>query len=123
MRVAVTDRRQNDTGECIDGKISWHTVIAWGRLAEHAAEPLAKGMRVLVHGRLAQREWATETGEKRNAWEITAEEIGPSLRHGTLPMQGGASATWTEEDLQTVEVAEPRRTHPNSNRWAHAAKH
>lgn len=123
MRVAVTDRRQNNTGEWIDGNTSWHTVLAWGKLAEHAVETLTKGQRVLVHGRLAQREWAGENGEKRSTWEITAEEIGPSLRHGSLPTQGGASATWTDEDLQTVEVQEPRRTNPNNNRWAHAAKH
>lgn len=128
MRVAVTDRRQNRAGEWVDGATSWHTVIAWGRLAEHAAETLAKGTRVLVHGRLAQREWTGENGEKRSGWEITAEEIGPSLRHGSLPVQGGASASWTDEELQSVELAPPvqepnRTTHPNSNRWAHAAKH
>jgi single-stranded DNA-binding protein len=71
-------------------------VIAWGTLSEHAAETLAKGDRVIVHGRLNQREWTTETGEKRSAWEITADEIGPSLRHG-LPGQGGASAAWDDQ--------------------------
>jgi single-strand DNA-binding protein len=55
-------------------------------LAEHAAETLNKGDRVLVHGRLAQREYSTETGEKRTVWELTADDLGPSLRHHGAPV-------------------------------------
>ncbi|MGQ0844341.1 MAG: single-stranded DNA-binding protein [Sporichthyaceae bacterium] len=101
MRVAVTDRRRTPTGEWVDGDTSWHTVIAWGKLAEHAAETLTKGQRVIVHGRLAQREWATEDGEKRTAWEITADEIGTSLRHGG-PVDPGVYA---DHDDQPVRIA------------------
>ena len=81
VRVAVNTRYQNQAGEWVDGTTSWHTVQAWGALAEHLAESVGKGDRVLVHGRLEQREYETEAGEKRTAWEVTAEEIGLSLRH------------------------------------------
>ena len=81
VRVAVNTRYQNSDGAWVDGATSWHTVQAWGALAEHLAESVAKGDRVLVHGRLEQRQYLSENGETRTSWEVTAEEIGLSLRH------------------------------------------
>ena len=81
VRVAVNTRYQNGDGTWVDGTTSWHTVQAWGALAEHLAESVAKGDRILVHGRLEQRQYLAETGETRTSWEVTAEEIGLSLRH------------------------------------------
>ena len=81
VRVAVNSRYQNSDGAWVDGATSWHTVQAWGALAEHLAESVTKGDRVLVHGRLEQRQYLSETGETRTSWEVTAEEIGLSLRH------------------------------------------
>ena len=42
-----------------------------------------KGSRVVVTGRLEQRSWETENGEKRSVVEIVADEVGPSLRWAT----------------------------------------
>lgn len=83
LRVAVNSRYQDNAGQWVDGPTSWHTVVAWGPLAENLAESVDKGDRVVVHGRLEQRPYETEDGEKRHAWEITADEIGVSLRHAT----------------------------------------
>jgi single-strand DNA-binding protein len=52
-------------------------------MAENVAESIAKGSRVVVTGRLEQRSWETENGEKRTVVEITADDIGPSLRWAT----------------------------------------
>ena len=57
--------------------------MAWGSLGENASESLQKGSRVLVTGRLEQRSWETEDGEKRSIVEVVADEIGPSLRWAT----------------------------------------
>ena len=48
---------------------------------------LTKGMRVVVTGRLEQRTWETEEGEHRSKVEITADEVGPSLRFATADVQ------------------------------------
>jgi single-strand DNA-binding protein len=48
---------------------------------------LTKGMRVVVTGRLEQRTWETEDGEHRSKVEITADEVGPSLRYATADVQ------------------------------------
>jgi single-strand DNA-binding protein len=84
VRVAVNSRYQNSDGTWVDGTTTWHTVQAWGALAEHLAESVTKGDRVLVHGRLEQRQYLAENGETRTSWEVTAEEIGLSLRHTSV---------------------------------------
>ena len=58
-------------------------MIAWRDQAEHAAESLAKGNRVVVMGRLQQRSWAAEDGSAQSTIEVVAEELGPSLRWAT----------------------------------------
>ncbi|MBV9936447.1 MAG: single-stranded DNA-binding protein, partial [Actinobacteria bacterium] len=64
-------------------KVSFFNVVCWREMAENAAASLAKGTRVLVTGRLEQRSWETEDGEKRSIVEVVADEIGPSLRWAT----------------------------------------
>ena len=64
---------------------SFFDVVAWAQLGENAAASLSKGARVIVNGRLEQRSWETQDGEKRSKVEIIADEIGPSLRWATAP--------------------------------------
>jgi len=66
--VAVSGRR--------DQEASFFTVVVWRDQAEHAAQSLSKGSRVVVMGRLQQRSWAAEDGSARS---VLAEELGPSL--------------------------------------------
>jgi single-strand DNA-binding protein len=75
FRVAVSGRREQEP--------SFFTVIVWGDQAEHAAESLSKGSRVVVVGRLQQRTWTAEDGAARSVVEVVAEELGPSLRWAT----------------------------------------
>jgi single-strand DNA-binding protein len=76
--VAV-NRRYQQNGEWQE-KVSFFNVSAWDSLGENAAASLTKGTRVIITGRLEQREYETQQGEKRNVVEIIADEIGPSLR-------------------------------------------
>src|SRR5262249_2955810 len=62
---------------------SFFNVVTWGNLAENVSSSLQKGMRVLVTGRLEQRSWETDQGEKRSVIEIVADEVGPSLVFAT----------------------------------------
>jgi len=82
FRLAVTPRvRDGDTWR--DGETSFFRVNAWRDLAENLTESLGKGARVIVVGQLKARSWETPEGEKRSVVEITAEEVGPSLRWAT----------------------------------------
>jgi len=56
-------------------------------MGENAAATFTKGMRVIVSGRLEQREYQNREGEKRTAIEINADEIGPSLRWATASVE------------------------------------
>jgi single-strand DNA-binding protein len=76
--VAV-NRRYQVNGEWQE-KVSFFNVTAWDQLGENAAASLTKGARIIVTGRLEQREYETKEGEKRNVVEIVADELGPSLR-------------------------------------------
>ena len=82
FRLAVTPRiREGDTWK--DGETSFFRVTAWGQLAEHVGDSLSKGDRVIVQGQLKTRSWETPEGEKRSVVEVTAEEVGPSLKWAT----------------------------------------
>ena len=75
FRVAVSGRREQEA--------SFFTVVVWRDQAEHAAESLSKGCRVVVMGRLQQRAWTSEDGSARSTVEVVADELGPSLRWAT----------------------------------------
>ena len=75
FRVAVSGRREQEA--------SFFTVVVWRDQAEHAAQSLSKGSRVVVVGRLQQRAWSAEDGSARSTVEVVAEELGPSLRWAT----------------------------------------
>jgi single-strand DNA-binding protein len=59
-------------------------VVAWGPLGEHAAASLARGDRVTVTGRLDQRHWEADDGERRSKLELVATDVAASVRYATL---------------------------------------
>ncbi|MFM7898917.1 MAG: single-stranded DNA-binding protein, partial [Actinomycetota bacterium] len=66
---------------------SYFNVNAWGDLGENAAASLSKGARIVVTGRLEQREYTTREGDKRTAIDVIADELGPSLRWATAQVE------------------------------------
>ena len=81
--LAVNRRWQNRQTQEWEEKVSFFDVTCWAQMAENVAESVQKGTRVIVTGRLEQRSWETNEGEKRSKVEIVADEIGPSLRYAT----------------------------------------
>jgi single-strand DNA-binding protein len=81
--VAVNRRWMNRQTNEWDEATSFFNVVCWREMAENVGESLGKGARVVVTGRLEQRSWETEQGEKRSVVEIVADEVGPSLRFAT----------------------------------------
>lgn len=79
--VASTPRKYDkNAGEWVDGVTTFLKVNAWRELAEGAAESLVKGDSVVVIGKLAQRSYENNAGEKRTVFEIEADDIGKSVR-------------------------------------------
>ncbi|WP_141014977.1 single-stranded DNA-binding protein [Nocardioides sambongensis] len=84
FRIASTPRTfDRQSNEWKDGEALFLSCAAWRQMAENVAESLQKGMRVVVQGRLKSRQYETREGEKRTAFEIDVEEVGPSLRYAT----------------------------------------
>ena len=73
--MAVSGRR--------DQAASFFTLVVWRDQAEHAAESLSKGSRVVVVGRLQQRSWTAEGGSARSVVGVVAEKLRASLRWAT----------------------------------------
>ena len=73
----VFDREKN---EYRDGEPLFLTCTVWRDMAEHVAESLTKGARVIVAGRLRLSRWETPEGEKRSTYGLEVDEIGPSLK-------------------------------------------
>ena len=94
--VASTPRTYDrNAGEWRDGDTLFMRCSVWRETAENVAESLRKGMRVIVQGRLTQRSYDTQQGERRTVVELQVDEVGPSLRRAraqvtrTAPTGGG----------------------------------
>jgi single-strand DNA-binding protein len=78
--VAVNRRYKNQDGQWEDKLDGFFRCSCWRDMAENVAESLKKGSRVVVVGRLQQRSWDDQDGNKRSTFEIQVDEVGPSLR-------------------------------------------
>jgi single-strand DNA-binding protein len=84
FRIASTPRvMDRQTNEWKDGDSLFLTCNVWRQAAENVAESLQRGMRVIVTGRLKQRNYETKEGEKRTVYEVEVDDVGPSLRNAS----------------------------------------
>ncbi len=104
--VAVNRRWQDRMTQEWEEATSFFDVVCWRNQAEHVAMSLVKGMRVVVLGRLEQRSWENERGERRSKVEIVADEIGASLRFTTVEVQRGERPGAAADDAP-AEMAVP----------------
>tara|TARA_B100000686_G_C16621647_1_gene879561 strand:+ start:164 stop:601 length:438 start_codon:yes stop_codon:yes gene_type:complete len=73
----------NRKGQNDEEVVSFFDITCWRNLAENVAESISKGSRVIVYGRLDQRSWDTQEGERRSKVEIIADDVAPSLKWAT----------------------------------------
>lgn len=85
----VFDRR---SGQWEDGQALFMRCSAWRELADHCAQSLSKGMRVIAHGVLSQETFQANDGTNRTIVKLTVDEIGPSLRYATAAVAKQQSA-------------------------------
>jgi len=124
--VASTPRTfHRQSGEWRDGDALFLRCTAWRDPAEHIAESLTRGDRVVVQGRLRQRSFETRDGNKRTVVELDVDDVGPSLRYATvkvtkahpsrrrLPRQRVRQAPVLTPALQIVALARPRCCSPS----------
>ncbi|MGZ9829972.1 single-stranded DNA-binding protein [Tsukamurella ocularis] len=86
--IASTPRTfDRNTNEWKDGDALFLRCNLWREAAEHVADSLTKGTRVIASGRLKQRSYDDRDGQRRTVVELEVEEIGPSLRYATARPQ------------------------------------
>ncbi len=84
VTISVADNRSyKDRNDQWQEETSYFRGTCWRDLAENVAESLTQGSRVIITGRLKQRSWETNEGEKRTVVELDIQDIGPSLRWAT----------------------------------------
>ncbi|WP_099021237.1 single-stranded DNA-binding protein [Mycolicibacterium palauense] len=96
MNIANNSRRKNQqTGQWEDGDATFLRCSIWGDYAEHVAETLTKGSKVIGTGVLKQRSYEKD-GQNRTVLEVELYEIGPSLRFATARIDRGQSSGSTQ---------------------------
>ena len=145
FRVAQTSVTEKN-GKWEDGETTFIRCVAYGILADHMiASGIRKGTRVIVSGRYVQRDWQTDTGERRSSYELNVDDLGASVRYATVqitkppPTPACNTLRWSNRNSrrpsqrndpwptatqdQFAEPQEPasrksRRFEPMKNSWA-----
>ena len=93
LTIAVNARHfDRQANEWKDGNSSFHRCTIWRDAAENVAASLQRGDAVIAVGVLQQREYETKEGEKRQAWEVNLDAIGPDLRRATAKVTKASRA-------------------------------
>lgn len=112
LGVAVNHRRQNKQTQEWEEETSFFDCVFYGSLAENVAETFKDKGRVIVMGRLQQRSWETQEGEKRYKVELIADSAGPDLRWATADItknekrEGGSNGSASRP--KAAAAAKPR---------------
>ncbi len=111
ISVANTPRTfDRATGGWKDGQALFMRCTVWQDAAENVAESLRKGNRVIVSGRLKQRNFETREGEKRSTVELEVDAIGPDLRWQVATVEKAGRGT----------ERRPAQTQPTDDPWGDA---
>lgn len=100
----ATSSTWTDSAGTRQEKTEFHSVVAWGKLAEICGQYLGKGKKVFIEGRLQTREWDTPEGQKRQKTEIVADNMIMLDRAGGTGSQGG-SPSYNRSSEPMVEKA------------------
>ena len=72
--IATNESYRNATGEKVT-ETQWHSLVAWGKLAEIIEKYITKGSEVAVEGKLTYRTYNDKEGNKKYFTEIQVNEL------------------------------------------------
>jgi single-strand DNA-binding protein len=117
--IASTPRMYDRaSGEWKDGEALFLRASVWREFAEHVANSLTKGARVIASGRLRQRSYETKEGEKRTSIELEVDEIGPSLRYATASVTRVSSGRGPSQVAGDDQWSAPQAGGATQDPWA-----
>lgn len=74
VSLATTDVYKNKKGERVSDT-TWHTLIAWGGLADTMSKYTQKGSEIAVEGKLVNRSYTDKEGVKRYTTEVHMNDL------------------------------------------------
>ncbi len=91
---ALAVNRRFRQGEELRDEVCYIDIVVFGKQAEHCGQYLSKGSGVIVEGRLQQRRWETDDGQKRSKHEVVAQSVTfmPKRQEGGGDASHGAGA-------------------------------
>jgi single-strand DNA-binding protein len=72
--VATNENYRNAKGEKVTDT-QWHSLVAWGKVAEIVEKYLTKGKEVAIEGKLINRSYNDKEGNKKYITEIQVNEL------------------------------------------------
>ena len=73
LGLAVNRRWKAD--DQLKEETDFFDIVVFGKQAENCGEYLSKGRPVMIEGRLQQRRWETDDGQKRSKVEVVANNV------------------------------------------------
>ncbi|MET7321309.1 single-stranded DNA-binding protein [Streptomyces sp. NPDC005549] len=120
FRIASTPRTfDRETNQWKDGDALFLTCSVWRQAAEHVAESLQRGHRVIVQGRLKQRSYEDREQIKRTVYELDVDEVGPSLTFATAKVTkaSGGGQQGSRSDRDPWAGAQPANGQQQGSGW------
>jgi single-strand DNA-binding protein len=74
LRLATNESYKDAAGEWVD-RTEWHSLVAWGRLAEICNEYLHKGSQAYFEGSLQTRNYEDRDGNTKYVTEVKVREM------------------------------------------------
>jgi len=71
----IAVNRRYKQGDTLKEEVTFINVVVFGKQADTCGQYLNKGTTVLVDGRLQERRWETEDGQKRSKYEVVAQSV------------------------------------------------
>ncbi len=99
---AIAVNRKYKQGDETKEEVSYIDIVVFGKQAESCGQYISKGDSVLIDGRLQQRRWETEEGQKRNKIEVVAQSVNFMPKRSS----GGGQAHGHAEPAQEAPVDE-----------------
>ena len=82
--LAVNRRTRHDDGTWTEEEPEFYELVCFGDMAEHVAECVVKGDRIVATGKLEDDGWTDRNGEMRTTHKLVADEVGVSIRFATV---------------------------------------
>lgn len=75
LNIGLACNRKFKQGEELKEEVLFIDCVEFGKTAEAHAQAIDKGYQVLVEGRLQQRRWEGEDGQKHSKHEVVVEKL------------------------------------------------